>query len=259
MDESGISRGEPVAVVSAVIVHGDEQLIPLEEALEAVVQAYIPEADRAGFVFHAKDIFHGVKYFKDRDRWPLNKRISILEDLCEIPKRLSIPIVFQYVRKDWFPATISKGSLTSEEIDVGAHSVAFAACSMEVERKMRMFWSDEVAQLVAENNDRAKATIRWAHALMRTPSQLQQHNINIDCPPLERIRGSVQFADKNESRPLQVADLCAFFIRGFLNGHPQSGRFYNSLRRSMLVLPTHDLRFEDKWTTAWPYGPLVRL
>ena len=55
--------------------------------------------------------------------------------------------------------------------------------------------------------------------------------------PLQRIRGSVQFADKGESRPLQIADMCAFFIRAHLRRHPEAEQFYEKLKRWMIVLP----------------------
>jgi hypothetical protein len=71
-DEGGISRDEPFAVVAAVFVHGDEQLVPLENELERLKRKHILEEYRRDFVFHAKDIWSGKgKLFKDRNEWPL--------------------------------------------------------------------------------------------------------------------------------------------------------------------------------------------
>ena len=41
LDEGGISSHEPVAVVAGVIVHADEQLVPLERELERVKRKHI--------------------------------------------------------------------------------------------------------------------------------------------------------------------------------------------------------------------------
>ncbi len=49
LDESGISRREPVLVVAAIIAHGDTQVIPVEDHLERLVQKHIPEENREGF------------------------------------------------------------------------------------------------------------------------------------------------------------------------------------------------------------------
>ena len=51
LDEAGISKHEPYAVVAGVMVHGDTQVIPLEEHLNALIQKHIPEENRDGFVF----------------------------------------------------------------------------------------------------------------------------------------------------------------------------------------------------------------
>jgi hypothetical protein len=56
---------------------------------------------------------------------------------------------------------------------------------------------------------------------------------------LKKIRGAVHFASKAESSQLQLADLCAFFIRGYLAGNPRVNPFYRKLREMMLVFPTH--------------------
>ena len=52
---------------------------------------------------------------------------------------------------------------------------------------------------------------------------------------LQRIRGPVHYAYKEESRPLQLADTCAFFIRGNLCGHWRAEQFYRELEYKMQV------------------------
>ena len=80
LDEGGISQHEPVVVIGGVFVHGDEQLIPLEDHLEELVRKHIPPEDWEGFVFHAKDIWNNKKYFADKDKWTWEKRALILVD-----------------------------------------------------------------------------------------------------------------------------------------------------------------------------------
>jgi Protein of unknown function (DUF3800) len=55
-DEGGISRHEPWVVVAGVFVHGDEQLIPLENELEQLIQKHIPKEHQRDFVFHATNL-----------------------------------------------------------------------------------------------------------------------------------------------------------------------------------------------------------
>ncbi len=51
MDESGASPKEPILIQAAIIVHGDDQVIPVEEYLESLVEKHIPADKRAGFFF----------------------------------------------------------------------------------------------------------------------------------------------------------------------------------------------------------------
>ena len=86
LDEGGISKKEPYIVVGGIVVEADRQLLALERELENLVRKHIPEDKRQGFVFHATDIWSGVKFFRDRQAWPLEKRISILRDLADLPR-----------------------------------------------------------------------------------------------------------------------------------------------------------------------------
>lgn len=38
MDKSGLSKREPILIEAAIIVHGDDQVIPVEEYLESLVE-----------------------------------------------------------------------------------------------------------------------------------------------------------------------------------------------------------------------------
>jgi hypothetical protein len=100
LDEGGIAQHEPNVVVAGVYVHADDQLIPLETELEALVHKHIPEKDWDGFVFHAANIWSGSKFFKDRDAWPWERRAAILDDLANIPQKLEIPIIYSWLSKD---------------------------------------------------------------------------------------------------------------------------------------------------------------
>ena len=96
LDEGGISSHEPVAVVAGVVVQADEQLIPLERALERLKRKHIPEEHWDDFVFHAKEIWSGTgKIFGDRDAWTLDRRLFILRDLIRVIKKLDLPVVHE--------------------------------------------------------------------------------------------------------------------------------------------------------------------
>jgi hypothetical protein len=237
MDEAGTSKHDPYAVVAGIVVHGDDQIIPLEEHLEYLVQKHIPAEDREGFVFHMTNVWSGTKYYKNRDIWPIERRVEIMDDLVEVPERFELPIAFGFVDKADHVKRHPGIADDTKKVGIFTHAVAFSTCTLVVEKLMREVWPDEIAQLVAEDNDHAQATVRSVHASYRNPRDPMYSEIDHELLPHQRIRGSVQFAGKSESRPLQVADMCAFFIRGHLNGRSNAERFYDRLKRRMIVLP----------------------
>ncbi len=84
LDEAGISnpKQEPFVTVAGVIVHGDDELNRVENRLKKLVKKYIPEGKRQGFVFHAKEIFHGGRTMNRQDpNWSLQRRPAIATEL----------------------------------------------------------------------------------------------------------------------------------------------------------------------------------
>jgi hypothetical protein len=79
LDETGTTSRATFLSVAGVILHGDYEWPGVDERIVALIERYIPEPDRLGFVFHATDIFHGSGYFDRRkpewettdQRWPI--------------------------------------------------------------------------------------------------------------------------------------------------------------------------------------------
>ena len=254
-DEGGISRDEPFAVVAGIFVHGDDQLVRLEEELDRLRRKHIPEAYRRDFVFHAKDIWSGKgKIFKNREEWPLHRRISMLRDLARVPRKLDIPVVYEAVERATFGPTEEQKQSglkpTEFEIATALHSVAFCACTIRIEQFMRAKWPKEVAQVVAEDNDQVRTMLKGTHEIFREPSKADGKLVPNSVLPLRKIRGSVHFASKAESKPLQLADLCAFVIRGHLSRHPKNAPLYRRLKSKMLILPKEEEVAPDWSATA---------
>ncbi len=256
-DEGGISRNEPFVVVAGIFVHGDDQLVRLENELERLKQKHIPEENQRDFVFHAKDIWSGNKIFKDEKKWPLRRRLNILHDLARVPRRLGIPIVYEAVERaklDLSEEAKREGrDPTPSEHSIAAHAIAFCACTLRIEQLMRAMWPDEVAQMVAEDNDQVRALVKGAHENFRDPSKADGRIIPNTILPLRKIRGSVHFANKPESKPLQLADLCAFVIRGHLARHPHNPSFYQRIRSMMLTIPDDEVYRGPDVTVSPPY------
>jgi hypothetical protein len=253
LDEGGISHDEPVAVVGGVFVHGDEQVIPLEEHLEELIEKHIPKESRDGFVFHATDIWSGKKFFRDHEEWPWSRRSAILDDLALIPSKFEIPIVYETFRKKQLDLSAYVKTPSKREVAIMTHATAFSHCALRIEEFMREVWQGEIAQLVVEDNGQARAAIKQFYEFLKHPERLSDlGEVPSRFLPLKRIRGAVHFAEKTESKPLQLADFCTFMIRRRLTKHDvRCARFYDKIRPMMLFYPR-----SDGPQARWPFGPL---
>ena len=137
-------------MVAAIIIEADKQLVAVEQHLDAITEKHIPKADRPGFVFHATDIWSGKKYFRDREIWPLEKRLALLDDLAAIPAQFDLPISFAGFIKEKWDDTRFPRKPTPGEKDEAMHTLAFAHCCDGVEMFMRTCAPDEITMLIAE-------------------------------------------------------------------------------------------------------------
>jgi hypothetical protein len=235
LDESGNSPEEGFLTVCGVVIDGDRQLAAIENHFSILLLKHIPLEDRAGFIFHATDIWSGTGYFKDRDKWPLQKRLEILDDLTAIPKKFDLPVAAGAV--DWsnFGFDLLKPGSTKHDRQVAAHTVAFGRCCMWVERFMRMTWPNEITILIAEDRDKVRAELKEAIAVFRNPAAVLHLQLDEDWFPFRKIKDTVHFAKKSESRALQVADTCTFIVRGNMLKKPHNDRFFSVLRPQIVA------------------------
>jgi hypothetical protein len=254
IDEGGISQREPFVVVAGVFVHGDNQVLPLEDELDRLKDKYIAPEYRSDFIFHAKEIWSGTgKIFGNREAFTLEKRLDMLRHLIRIPRKLDIPIVYFAIEKSKLEMKEDGvESLPSNALGAFSHAAAFVGCTIQIESLMRERWPLEIAQMVAEDNDQIRSILKRSHEILRDPSKADGGNVNTNILPLRKIHGSVHFASKTETYSLQLADICAFFIRGHLSGHPKVEPFYSKLK-SMIIFPNGDAAPDQTITVSPPY------
>ncbi len=253
MDESGLSKREPILIEAALIVHGDDQVIPVEECLESLVEKHIPAHKREGFFFHATDIYGGGdkdSIFHDKTEWPDERRYAILDDLVAVPAKFGLPICIGPVTKAKVTADLlADEPRTPFEISVTLHALAIIQCEMGIEMWMRKNTTNEITHIIAENNNEVHQAARQAHTLLRDKAAWAQEGyINHACFPFKRIRDGLQFTTKVESRLLQVADAVAWAVRRAANKAPNAYRFYAPIRPQIVLL-------DDAQVAAVSAGP----
>lgn len=222
LDEAGRSQHEPIMVVAGVLVHGDRTYRAITEHLRAIARRHIPEPDRENFLFHAKDIFQGARYFKDKEVWPRERRFPILRELAGTPAKFSLPVVFGHAAKKQFTPAVERVITALKPAkkhhglikDASIHGTVFAMAEIMIERQMHKFPRDEICILIAENTDRIKKAVKNGHAMLQSTKKMGDYlaSFKVDGTPITKIVDTPHFAEKAESPPLQVADVCAYLI-----------------------------------------------
>ncbi|GIK82300.1 MAG: hypothetical protein BroJett024_34050 [Alphaproteobacteria bacterium] len=221
LDEAGTSAKEPHSVVVGAIVDADAQLDRIERRFSEITETCVPECEREGLIFHAKDLYHGTKKF-NRDKWPREKRHQILADILAIPREFTVPLAIGYAKREHY---------------VADHWIAFVMCALACEQYMRGRAQNEVALLVSENNDQMRAMLKDADKLLRHPNEWKKFvpEEHQNLLPLAKIKDTVHFVLKHESIALQLADACAFAIARHAAGSNYSDQHFRALFPNLAV------------------------
>jgi hypothetical protein len=242
VDEAGISNPaeEPFLVVSGVIVHADRQLVAVERYLERLIERHIPESQRAGFIFHAKEIFNGGGKVFDRDEWPLQKRLAIAGDLAAIFRRFRLPVALGFVER----ATLHRDFVLPDKMSARdkalfAHVSAFITCSMFVEKWMRQEAPAEVCMMIVEDNQQARSLIRFAQNYHQGPEPLKKGESK-EFFPFKKIKEDPLFQEKRPVSLLQLADFAAYVFKKHLMKNGHYSRFLGPMSDQVIVFPSQE-------------------
>jgi len=228
LDDAGRSRRDPIVLVGGVLVDGEDRRDAVARRLDAIAAEFIPEADRDGFVFHAKDIFHGGGYFKDPLAWPRERRWPILWALIALPGELGVPVVFGHLDRAQYASQAivrapGETPRRADLIDLEEHAIAFAKAETAIGRHTRESSPNETRTVVAEDNGRMKQAVETALSRRRTQGEIAPAG----APHAPAT--TAPFAARAESRPLQLAEMCAFFILRRLTRQQSSQPFFEAL------------------------------
>jgi Protein of unknown function (DUF3800) len=221
LDESGITLDEKTdrfLIVAGVLVDIDKEWRQVRDELQRVANDWLPPSARRGFVFHAKDIYHGHGFW-DRDVWPSEVRNEVMGDLLAIIEAMRLPVVAHYIEKLNFGASPESPRMTPKFKNTVMHGTAAINCMSWADRWLSRFAPNENATVAAENRNGVQELIRAVAAVIKDEESVHKHGFSaVDHLPLLRIIDGITFQKKNEAVALQLADLCAFILMRELNG-----------------------------------------
>lgn len=236
VDEAGTSNNEQFCVVAGVVSHPDRQWMALNQALKDLAKEFVPAAERDKTIFHAKDIWHGSKRF-NRDIWPREKRMALLERLADLPLAHSLPVI---------GSPLDKAQPSWEGVKHGSqqwqgwnYSLAFGLCAIHFEYVLRSMCAEhELGTIIAEDAPAMRAHAKEGYRILSDPHVTWQTSPGIESyMPLARIVEQPLFCAKDESSILQIADLIAFTLARRLNGHDDVQPLINRFASQFVILP----------------------
>lgn len=239
VDDAGSTMRDPQIVVSAIIVQAEAQLIRLEARMTRLVQKHIPAEERSSFSFQARDIVSGSGHFDDREKWPVERRMAVLDELAAIPAEMEMPILFGLAdrrRHQWMDVA---ENTEMDVMSITLHTMAFINCALVVERKMRSAYGHESAQLITHDTNAARLLITHVQDWFHNPIAIERLGPGRALLPLTRIQSDIQFAEKAASLSLQLAGFCAFVIREKLVGNEKTDGLYRKLAPFIITDPAH--------------------
>lgn len=238
LDEAGIAnpKQEPYTVVAGVMMHIDGQYGPLQKYLLDMADDVVGKDRPKDFYFHAKDIWHGKKFF-NRDDWPdLKKRLRILEHILDIPEKFNFQVIYACVeRAKHIPKNLPAGAEGRAKWAKHTHTICMMSCLHQTELLMREHFSDERVFLVAEDHETHKGILRQSAILLGDPRNRSalEDNPGIDWEPATHLVDEPLFAPKSGASPLQVADACAFVLSRHYAGCPHVAPFIERIKPQM--------------------------
>jgi hypothetical protein len=229
-DEAGRGNltSDPHFVVACAITHPDTQWHHLRqhytELANDVFDLREVEESFDEYVFHAMDVWHGSGDFP-RNRFSLRERMQIMTRLSQVPAHYKVPICLGMIDRvglDRFHkennqfANLS-GPAKEKSIRSLTHAYCYARALQHVDSWMVANCPDEVAMVIAEDTNEVKEAVRSLHEGAKKRDTHDDY-YDRDFFVTKLIVDTVNFATKEHSPLLRIADHCAFLAKRIVDG-----------------------------------------
>ncbi len=235
VDEAGIAnpKHEPVIVVAGIILHVDTQWRALHEHFNTLLVKHVPEGKRDGFVFHAKDIWHGEGNVFGRDVWRGGDRREALFDLCRTVGKFKLPVVWGHTDRKEVAEALEYDNKNPISLTRISFMSAFVDCAVRAEMWMNKYGMDECLSFVVENNNDFRNFAKAAYRELKKKDSVFNARIS-GRAPIRHIIDGPSFMEKEDAPPLQLADASAFVIKRYFSGRNDVAEYMHHLLPSMM-------------------------
>ena len=222
-DDSGTGdKKEPWQVMCTVIIE-DKKFTDLEVHLGAIVEQLLPREKWEEFEeFHACELYKGYGVFKDIEQV---RRFEVITAILNQVNRCEIPIIYSAIQKSHLART-DYGS--ADPLDVCFRRCVEGMHNWLFKGQLLSLGEDHFALLIVDDsNGNTKNTLRKSFRELR-------HHLRVPNSLTDtswHLHDEMYFGSSRDSVGIQVADICAYFIRKHLDGgDPAADGFYGQFK-----------------------------
>lgn len=256
-DESGLGseRDEPLTVVAGLMLNMDSQWHPVLEAIERGIVDHIGKDDISGYEIKGRSLYHGIRNGN-------KKSAKLMTSLMGIPSQHHIPVFYGAIDRSGFKYFMRNrhklrghSDDQSEQPDPDPHETFLEAlkdCISRVDSFVHTVFPREQVLWIHDKgryDEHAKIGLRDERDFTNANSpwkKLRQEILGIAPIPTVRshIVETIYFGNSQESRAIQLADVCCSTITRFLRGDSTAAPYYEILRPQVISSDIRP-RFED--------------
>ena len=205
LDESGNTGNnltdptQPIFVLCALIVPEDRWL-PVETALEAVIEKFFPSPRPADFEVHANEIINARSYFR---QFAIQHRLDFFAALAGVAQSHDLKLIYRALAKKryarWLAEAFGPG------VVINPHVAAFPLVAQVINAYLKGLPDAPLGILISDEN---KEVVRDVEKSIRTLRGGGSGALRLD-----RIVEKGFFIESSKSILLQLCDLCAYGVR----------------------------------------------
>jgi hypothetical protein len=237
-DESGVGsiKDEPFSLVTAIMVNMDSQWHPINDAIDGILRGVMSPERAARYEIKGKRLFSEVQRNNADSR-------KILAQILNVTAQHQVQIFYGAVDRRGYESVIKQMRLASKNTNIavdllaGPKSSAFVSCASFVERWVHMGIPKEQVLWIADEG-KAQTELKEGLETLKVFQRLgteklfgpQAKDILASEPHLCHIVDTVYFGKSNESRALQLADVCCSTVLRWLRRDPLGTEFYRLIQ-----------------------------
>ena len=204
LDESGNTGNnlqetqQPVFLLAALLVPKDKWL-RLEADLQAAIDQFFPPPRPDDFEVHANELINPRGYFR---QFPIQHRLDFCQGWMTLAHNHALKVVYRAIVKKryarWLLDAFGPG------VTINPHIAAFPLVAQVLNDYLRSLPQKPLGILISDDNKEVMYDVEKSIRLLRGDRTALR---------LSQIIEKGFFIESHTSLPLQLCDLCAFFLR----------------------------------------------